>query len=236
MALASAVAWNSHTLQYSARDPRRHVTQSGYAVTSRGDFRQKSTVVARPVATSLHVAADAYDPSSVTSSLARFRPRRPKSRNGTVAPRRSGMPSAIRRSWGAVCQPSPPSFDEPSSRSTSRRSWSSSSTQSSCSTTWSLGRRIRINVCGLHFETFVSLLDRHPSTLLGDHLQRLRFYDASRDEVFLDRHRPTFEAVFAYYQPGGRLRRPHNVPFEVFYDELEFYRLEPGIFSFCIYC
>jgi len=92
----------------------------------------------------------------------------------------------------------------------------------------SLGCRLRINVCGLHFETFVSLFDRHPSTLLGDPQRRLRFYDASRDELFLDRHRPTFEAVFAYYQTGGRLRRPLNVPHDVFYSELEFYQLEPG--------
>ena len=42
---------------------------------------------------------------------------------------------------------------------------------------------------------------------------------------------PTFEAVFAYYQTGGRLRRPHEVPYDIFYNELEFYKLEPGFSS-----
>jgi len=71
------------------------------------------------------------------------------------------------------------------------------STTSDSSSACRLSRRLRINVCGLQFETFVSLLDRHPSTLLGDHRQRMCFYDASTDQLFLDRHRPTFEAVFA---------------------------------------
>jgi len=96
-------------------------------------------------------------------------------------------------------------------------------------------RRLRINVCGLCFEMSVSLLDRQPSTLLGDRHQRLLFYDASRDELFLDRHRPTFEAVFAYYQTNGRLRRPDNVPSDVFYNELQFYKLDPGS-NFTLFC
>jgi len=32
--------------------------------------------------------------------------------------------------------------------------------------------------------------------------------------------------VFAYYQYGGRLRRPSNVPDDVFLAELEFYELD----------
>jgi BTB/POZ domain len=88
--------------------------------------------------------------------------------------------------------------------------------------------RVRINVCGLVFETDVSVLDRHPTTLLGNRRRRLRYYDAARDELFIDRHRPSFEAVFTYYQTGGRLRRPHNVPDDVFLEELSFYELESG--------
>ena len=34
--------------------------------------------------------------------------------------------------------------------------------------------------------------------------------------------------MFAYYQYGGRLRRPSNVPDDVFLAELEFYELEAG--------
>ena len=88
-------------------------------------------------------------------------------------------------------------------------------------------RRIRINVSGQQFEIRAGLLSRHPSTLLGDVSRRQRYYDRRRDELFFDRHRPSFEAVFAYYQYGGRLRRPTNVPDDVFLAELEFYQLEP---------
>jgi len=87
-------------------------------------------------------------------------------------------------------------------------------------------RRIRINVSGQRFETRLRVLDRHPLTLLGDVVRRRQFYDAERRELFFDRHRPSFEAIFAYYQTGGRLRRPYHVPDEVFLAELEFYELE----------
>lgn len=82
-------------------------------------------------------------------------------------------------------------------------------------------RRVRINVSGQQFEIRAGLLSRHPSTLLGDVSRRQRYYDRRRDELFFDRHRPSFEAVFAYYQYGGRLRRPSNVPDDVFLAELE---------------
>jgi len=87
-------------------------------------------------------------------------------------------------------------------------------------------RRIRINVSGQRFETRLRVLDRHPLTLLGDVVRRRQFYDAERRELFFDRHRPSFEAIFAYYQTGGRLRRPYHVPDDVFLAELEFYELE----------
>lgn len=94
-------------------------------------------------------------------------------------------------------------------------------------TLWSYSR-VRINVCGLMFEMDTSVLDQHPTTLLGNRKRRQRYYDAARNEFFIDRHRPSFEAVFIYYQTGGRLRRPHNVPDDVFLDELAFYELESG--------
>jgi len=46
---------------------------------------------------------------------------------------------------------------------------------------------------------------------------------------FLDRHRPSFEAIFSYYQLGGRLRRPHHVPDDIFLAEVEFYELERDV-------
>jgi len=87
--------------------------------------------------------------------------------------------------------------------------------------------RLRINVSGQYFEIGRRALARHPQTLLGDGARRTRYYDAERDEFFFDRHRPSFEAIFAYYQTGGRLRRPFNVPEDIFLEELLFYELEP---------
>lgn len=89
--------------------------------------------------------------------------------------------------------------------------------------------RIRINVSGQYYELRVGLLNLHPDTLLGDPLKRQRFYDRVRDEFFIDRHRPSFEAIFAYFQYGGKLRRPHNVPDDIFLTEINFYELEAEV-------
>ena len=89
--------------------------------------------------------------------------------------------------------------------------------------------RIKINVSGQYFEMRVALLNLHPTTLLGDPKKRQQFYDRVRDEFFIDRHRPSFEAIFAYFQYGGKLRRPHNVPDDVFLAELYFYELEEDV-------
>ena len=86
--------------------------------------------------------------------------------------------------------------------------------------------RVRINVSGQHYEICLAMLSRHPRTLLGDGLKRNQFYDRRRRELFFDRHRPSFEAIFAYYLHGGRIRRPYHVPNEIFLQELLFYELE----------
>ena len=90
-------------------------------------------------------------------------------------------------------------------------------------------RIISINVSGLSFEISSGLLTRHPTTLLGDERKRRGYFDHHRREYFFDRHRPSFEAIFSYYQYGGKIRRPGQVPSDVFLSELEFYELEPGV-------
>lgn len=90
-------------------------------------------------------------------------------------------------------------------------------------------RRLRINVSGQYFETTLVVLERHPDTLLGDCRKRSQFFDRAKNEFFFDRHRPSFEAIFLYYQYGGRLRRPPHVPDDVFLDELLFYQLESDV-------
>ncbi|KAK2142413.1 hypothetical protein LSH36_959g00017 [Paralvinella palmiformis] len=89
--------------------------------------------------------------------------------------------------------------------------------------------RIRINVSGQYFETRVGLLNEHPDTLLGNPKKRQKFYDRTRDEFFIDRHRPSFEAIFAYFQYGGKLKRPHTVPDDIFLAECVFYEIENDV-------
>ncbi|OCT73152.1 potassium voltage-gated channel subfamily A member 7 [Xenopus laevis] len=85
--------------------------------------------------------------------------------------------------------------------------------------------RVVINVSGLRFETQVRTLSRFPNTLLGDPRRRIRFFDPLRNEYFFDRNRPCFDSILYFYQSGGRLRRPPNIPLDVFMEELLFYQL-----------
>ncbi|KAH1004353.1 hypothetical protein HUJ04_004118 [Dendroctonus ponderosae] len=74
--------------------------------------------------------------------------------------------------------------------------------------------RVVINVSGLRFETQLRTLNQFPDTLLGDPARRIRYFDPLRNEYFFDRNRPSFDAILYYYQSGGRLRRPVNVPLD----------------------
>ncbi|XP_021963697.2 potassium voltage-gated channel subfamily A member 7 [Folsomia candida] len=84
---------------------------------------------------------------------------------------------------------------------------------------------VRINVGGRRFDTQVRTLLQFPGSLLGDPQRRARFYDAERDEYYVDRNATSFEAIMYYYQTGGVLRRPFNVGVDMFLEELKFYDL-----------
>ncbi|XP_055333144.1 potassium voltage-gated channel subfamily A member 2-like isoform X2 [Paramacrobiotus metropolitanus] len=86
-------------------------------------------------------------------------------------------------------------------------------------------QRIVVNVSGLKFETQLKTLSKYPDTLLGNPLKRMRYFDPLRNEYFFDRNRNCFDAILYYYQSGGRLRRPVNVPLDVFAEELKFFDL-----------
>ncbi|XP_078585223.1 potassium voltage-gated channel subfamily A member 1-like [Branchiostoma floridae x Branchiostoma japonicum] len=85
--------------------------------------------------------------------------------------------------------------------------------------------RVIINVSGLRFETQLKTLNQFPDTLLGDPRRRMRYFDPLRNEYFFDRNRPSFDAILYFYQSGGRLRRPVNVPIDIFTEEIRFYEL-----------
>ncbi|KAF7199145.1 potassium voltage-gated channel subfamily A member 10 [Nothobranchius furzeri] len=86
-------------------------------------------------------------------------------------------------------------------------------------------QKIIFNIAGLRFETQLKTLDQFPDTLLGDHLKRMDYFDPMRNEYFFDRNRPSFDGILYYYQSGGKIRRPANVPIDVFADEIVFYEL-----------
>ncbi|XP_063072463.1 potassium voltage-gated channel subfamily A member 3-like [Engraulis encrasicolus] len=85
--------------------------------------------------------------------------------------------------------------------------------------------RVVINISGLRFETQLKTFNQFPDTLLGDPKKRMRYFDPLRNEYFFDRNRPSFDAILYYYQSGGRIRRPVNVPIDVFSEEIRFYQL-----------
>ena len=91
------------------------------------------------------------------------------------------------------------------------------------------GDRFVINVSGLKFETHVQTLEQYPETLLGNPSKRSKYFDSVRNEYFFDRNRPAFDAILFYYQSGGKLLRPANVPMDVFADEIRFYDLGDDI-------
>ncbi|KAM4598308.1 potassium voltage-gated channel subfamily A member 7 [Polymixia lowei] len=94
---------------------------------------------------------------------------------------------------------------------------------------WALTERLAINVSGMRYETQIRTLGQFPDSLLGDPQRRLRYFDPLRNELFLDRNRVCFDAILYFYQSGGRLRRPANVPLDVFMEELRFYELSEEI-------
>ncbi|XP_032406295.1 potassium voltage-gated channel subfamily A member 10-like [Xiphophorus hellerii] len=85
--------------------------------------------------------------------------------------------------------------------------------------------KVIINISGLMFETQLSTLSKFPETLLGDPMKRLQYFDPMKNEYFFDRNRPSFDGILYYYQSGGRLRRPANVPLDIFANEIVFYEL-----------
>ncbi|CAN0192431.1 unnamed protein product [Lampetra planeri] len=85
--------------------------------------------------------------------------------------------------------------------------------------------RVVVNVSGLRFETQLRTLAYFPDTLLGDPQKRMRYFDPLRNEYFFDRNRPSFDAILYYYQSRGKLRRPTNVPYDIFAEEVRFYEL-----------
>ena len=85
--------------------------------------------------------------------------------------------------------------------------------------------RVRFNVAGNIYETFLETLNRYPDTLLGDSSRRINFFDSITQVYFFNRSPAAFEAVLYFYQSNGCLIRPPFLPMELFECECKFYDL-----------
>ncbi|XP_076123767.1 potassium voltage-gated channel subfamily A member 10 [Alosa pseudoharengus] len=86
-------------------------------------------------------------------------------------------------------------------------------------------QKVVINVSGMKYETQLKTLSQFPDSLLGDPKKRMYHFDPMKNEYFFDRNRPAFDGILYFYQSGGKIRRPANVPLEIFADEIIFYEL-----------
>ena len=90
---------------------------------------------------------------------------------------------------------------------------------------YKMEERVVINVSGMTFETKEKTLSRFPDTLLGSPSRRKQYYNPTVQEYFFNRHRVVFESILFYYQSGGRLIWPDDIPASVFTEEVEFFQL-----------
>ena len=82
---------------------------------------------------------------------------------------------------------------------------------------------VRIDVCGMVYDTLRTTLEKYPKTLLGDPTRRLPYYVDFKNAYFFDRHRGSFEAILYFYQSGGFLIRPAHVSMKLFTEEVQFF-------------
>ena len=93
-------------------------------------------------------------------------------------------------------------------------------------------KKININVAGRKFSAELFVLEHLPASTLGNAYHRNKFYDKEKDDYFLERHIPTFEAVFeCCYIRREPLRRPEDVHLDVFIEEIRYYRLPERVLS-----
>ncbi|XP_066920519.1 potassium voltage-gated channel subfamily A member 1-like [Clytia hemisphaerica] len=85
--------------------------------------------------------------------------------------------------------------------------------------------RIRFNVSGQTYETYVSTIQRFPKTLLGSATSRNKYYCHKLNQYFFNRNHHAFEAILFFYQSNGTLSRPQNVSVDCFEKECEFFCL-----------
>ncbi|XP_066929742.1 potassium voltage-gated channel subfamily A member 1-like [Clytia hemisphaerica] len=119
-------------------------------------------------------------------------------------------------------------YDQKQYKRRRRRTWERGETENSLKRNPNNAPRIRINVRGRKYETYIDTLDRFPDTLLGNKELRNQYYNERKEEIVLGRNYEVFEAVLFYYQSNGILARPAWVSEKDFEKELKFYQLQPS--------
>ena len=90
---------------------------------------------------------------------------------------------------------------------------------------------IRINVCGTVYQPLRSTLARFPETLLADEKRLKVHFVEFMDAYYFDRQRECFDAILFYYQSGGNLIRPQNIPMDLFAEEAKFFGIDENVFK-----
>jgi potassium voltage-gated channel Shaw-related subfamily C protein 1 len=88
-----------------------------------------------------------------------------------------------------------------------------------------VNNRIVLNVGGVRFETYRSILKKIPATRLSRLTEALANYDATVNEYYFDRHPGVFSQILNYYRTG-KLHYPTNVCGPLFEEELNFWGLD----------
>lgn len=91
-------------------------------------------------------------------------------------------------------------------------------------------RRIKINVGGQIFETFVSTLRKYPNSLLGTMFHPrneslLKKKHSDKEDIFFDRNPRVFEVILDFFRTSY-LHIPPDISSEMLKEELQFFQLE----------
>jgi potassium voltage-gated channel Shal-related subfamily D protein 2 len=92
-------------------------------------------------------------------------------------------------------------------------------------------RKLRINVSGRRFETWLQTVEKFPDTLLGSNEKEF-FFDSDTDEYFFDRDPDLFRYVLNYYRTG-HIHLPKHCCFAAFEEELAFFGIRSDAVGDC---
>ena len=82
---------------------------------------------------------------------------------------------------------------------------------------------VNINICGHHYKVLRSTLEQFPTTLLGNKDKRQQYFVDFLDACYFDQSREVFESILYYYQSGGSLVRPYNIPMDLYIQVIQLF-------------